>query len=578
MLISALATAISLAAAPQHASAWTLPHRDCHRGALQPGPAGAGAAAVARQPGPAHRRHQPRQVLLRGPRPRERTASSTRAASPPSTASGRRPTRRARCARTFSESLRFPAPGAAGPGDAEEARRAANAFREVWTSMVDPKDRTWTDARPTVARAAARAPQERRPPNEGGPAHPRRRLHRGRARQVREGRAPAGGRPLRPLAVQGAASGLQRLGALPAVARVGHLAPAPPASTAAAASGATYDAFGSERYVLTFDNRSLPRRGLVRALRVRRDPGRTATPTAAAESSASTAPWPPTTSGRRYVFVHEFGHHFAGAGRRVLHLRDRLPARRGPPRALGAQRHRAQGPAALKWKALRLARARRCPPRGPRTSSRPQRAKDPGAAQEDPRRPPAGVRDGRALHRAADGRRRAPRGRPARGQGGRVRGREVRGHAATTGPQMDCIMFTRDAVPVLPRSASAALDADRRPLLPPLIGCGEDEHPPLEPDPECFQRSLNPTQSNLRIYSGFGKGKLLRGVSWPGADPLGVRAASPNYSGSGRGATGTAASSGLGAPGGRTFLAAPRYDSGVRRNGTGPVRGPEERP
>ena len=41
--------------------------------------------------------------------------------------------------RTFSESLRFPAPEA--PVQISLKKRGAeNAFREVWTLLVDPKD------------------------------------------------------------------------------------------------------------------------------------------------------------------------------------------------------------------------------------------------------------------------------------------------------------------------------------------------------------------------------------------------------------------------------------------------------
>ena len=38
-----------------------------------------------------------------------------------------------------------------------------------------------------------------------------------------------------------------------------------------------------------------------------------------------------------YLFVHEFGHHFAGSGRRVLHLARGLRAGRAGGRAVGSR-------------------------------------------------------------------------------------------------------------------------------------------------------------------------------------------------------------------------------------------------
>ena len=70
-------------------------------------------------------------------------------------------------------------------------------------------------------------------------------------------------------AVHVAAQRLQRLGNLSAGGAVRHLAARRPASTAASPAGATYDAFGSERYILTFENRALARDRRVGAVRVR---------------------------------------------------------------------------------------------------------------------------------------------------------------------------------------------------------------------------------------------------------------------------------------------------------------------
>ena len=87
--------------------------------------------------------------------------------------------------------------------------------------------------------------------------------------------------------------------------------------------GATYDAFGSERYVLTFDNRALRETAafapyeFIEVLANNRTYGGGGIfnlySTVAADNGFAD-----------YVFVHEFGHHFAGTGRRVLHLSSSL--------------------------------------------------------------------------------------------------------------------------------------------------------------------------------------------------------------------------------------------------------------
>ena len=158
-------------------------------------------------------------------RPRDEPASSTRAASPRSTASGRRPARRRTSTRTFSRVAALPGARRRRCRSSLKKRDAQNAFREVWSVLVDPKDMFVDTVEAGLARAARSRSRRRRPRRQGGLPDPGRRLHRGRARQVREGRAAPGGDPLRRLAVQGAARRLQRLGPVPAVGRVGHLAP-----------------------------------------------------------------------------------------------------------------------------------------------------------------------------------------------------------------------------------------------------------------------------------------------------------------------------------------------------------------
>ena len=81
---------------------------------------------------------------------------------------------------------------------------------------------------------------------------------------------------------------------------------------------ATYDAFGSERYVLTFDNKRMREAAsaapyefieiIVNDREIRRGGGIFNLYANVAADNAFTP----------YVFVHEFGHHFAGAGGRIL--------------------------------------------------------------------------------------------------------------------------------------------------------------------------------------------------------------------------------------------------------------------
>ena len=103
---------------------------------------GAGARGpLARPARPRARRHGPRPVPLRGEGRRQRPRCSTRAASPASTASGRRPPEAKDDARAASTSrVRFPEPAA--PVKVVHRRSAAptSAFREVWSVAVDPAD------------------------------------------------------------------------------------------------------------------------------------------------------------------------------------------------------------------------------------------------------------------------------------------------------------------------------------------------------------------------------------------------------------------------------------------------------
>ena len=211
--------------------------------------------------------------------------------------------------RTFSESLRFPRPS--GPVQINVKKRdARNAFREIWSFSLDPAD-MFVDSAPPPSPGVLIAIQQSGAPAEKvdllilGDGYTREELPRfeQQARTLTE--ALFARSPFREhrkdfnvwaLCPPAAASGVSRPST--GVHRRSPL-------------GTAYDAFGSERYVLTFENRAL-------------------------RDAASFAPYDcleilvngETYGGAGifgqfstvaagnlyapYVFVHEFGHHFAG--------------------------------------------------------------------------------------------------------------------------------------------------------------------------------------------------------------------------------------------------------------------------
>jgi hypothetical protein len=210
--------------------------------------------------------------------------------------------------RTFSESLRFPAPS--NPVQISLKKRdAQNAFREVWTVLVDPKDVFIDSSTPPSPGPVTEIQKSGDPARkvdflilgDGYTAAERAKFEKDARRLAdllfavepfRSRRADFNVWAICPPAEE---SGISR----PSVgihrrSRV----------------GSTYDAFGSERYILTFDNRSFrdvasfAPYDFVEILTNTRTYGGGGIfgqyGTVAADSL-----WAP------YVFVHEFGHHFA---------------------------------------------------------------------------------------------------------------------------------------------------------------------------------------------------------------------------------------------------------------------------
>ena len=359
---------------PPTLAARLLPHRDAGGGALRPRRRRA-RGPVARQPRPPDRRHQPRQVPVRGRRPGRRTACSTRAASPASTASGRRPARRS----ASPDLPRVAAlPGAAGPGPARpaEARR-----RRARSARSGRRRSTPRPASSTAPRCRGRRPgpcwRTGRPATKVDLLAARRRLHRGRDGEVPRRREAPGRRCSSRRALPGAPGRLQRVGGRHAGGRERDLAapdgvfrrspwappttPSTPSATCSPSTTRLRDVAAAAPYdfvVILVNDRKYGGGGIFNLYA-----------TVACRHRAS----PP------YVFVHEFGHHFAGladeyytsdvAYETATPSAPSRGSRTSPP---CSTRRRSSG-------ATSSRPGRRCRRRGPRRPSR-RREGDPGSA------------------------------------------------------------------------------------------------------------------------------------------------------------------------------------------------------
>jgi len=211
--------------------------------------------------------------------------------------------------RTFSESLRFPALQA--PAQVVLKKRDANnAFREIWSTIIDPKDMFVDTSKPAATGPLIELQKS------GDPAAKVDFLIMGdgyTAAERRKFEADA----KRLLAILFATSPFKERrndfnvwGLCPASDESGVSRPSTGVHRRSPL-GASYDAFGSERYVLTFDNHavrdiaSFAPYEFIEIITNSRTYGGGGIfglySTVAADSEQ--AP---------YIFVHEFGHHFAG--------------------------------------------------------------------------------------------------------------------------------------------------------------------------------------------------------------------------------------------------------------------------
>lgn len=210
--------------------------------------------------------------------------------------------------RTFQESLRFPAP-AAPVNIILKKRDAKNVFKDIWTTTIDPADMFVDRSKPAPPARLITIQKAGEPENkvdflilgDGYTAAEAKKFEADARRLTKTLFATS---PFKEnqrnfnvwaLCPPAAESGISR----PSTG-VYHDSPI----------GATYDAFGSERYVLTFDNRALRRAAqfapyeFVEVLVNNRTYGGGGIfnlySTVAADNAFGD-----------YVFVHEFGHHFA---------------------------------------------------------------------------------------------------------------------------------------------------------------------------------------------------------------------------------------------------------------------------
>ena len=251
--------------------------------------------------------------------------------------------------RTFQESLRFPTPDAPVQIVLKKRDRQ-NQFREVWTTSLDPAD-VYIDRSTPKAPAPLVEIQRSGDPSEkvdfliigdGYTAAEAAKFERDARRMTevlfktspfKEHRRDFNVWGLCPPAAE---SGVSRPST--GVYRDSPL-------------GATYDAFGSERYVLTFDNRALRRAAqfapyeFVEILVNDRTYGGGGIHNLYSTVAVDNA-W------ANYVFVHEFGHHFAGLADEYYtsSVAYTAPAERTEPWEPNVTA--LLDPAALKWRDL----------------------------------------------------------------------------------------------------------------------------------------------------------------------------------------------------------------------------------
>ena len=344
--------------------------------------------------------------------------------------------------RTFSESLRFPAPDQPVRVLVQK-RDAKNVFREIWSTTIDPADKfvmrnAEADAGPLLTLHTSGAPAQKLDLLILGDGY----TARERAKFERDAKRLAA-TLLATSPFKERQGDINIWGLSPAAEQSGISRPSQQIYRRSPV-GATYDAFDSERYVLTFENKAFRDIAANAPYDVVEILTNSATyggggiyglySTVAADSAWSS-----------YIFVHEFGHHVAGLADEYytsdvayLPAADRVEPWEPNATAL-------LDPAALKWKDLetpgtpvptpwpkeefeRDTKETQQRRRAIRAANRPESEMD--ALFRDQEK-----RDTTLLNEG-----------PHAGKVGAFEGAnyEARGFYR---PQADCIMFTRDNVP-----------------------------------------------------------------------------------------------------------------------------------
>ena len=363
-------------------------------------------------------------------------------------------------ARGFDESVRFPEP--AGPVDVAIARRGGDGgYKSLWTVRVDPRA-PWIDRAPAPPGVRVWAVQESGPPagkvdllliGDGYTAAEGEKWHRDAARLTEALFAVSPFRERRrdfnvwAIDVASDESGVSRPS--DGVFRRSALR-------------ATYDAFGAERYVLAFDDARLREVAaaasydFIEIVVNDRKYGGGGIHNLYATVAADNEFTP-------YVFVHEFGHHFAALGDEYYTSPDVYEAAAGRPEP--PDPNVTADPRAAKWKDLVAAGT-------PLPTPWPKKEFEDGQKAYQERRKKIRA-EGRpesemeALFREEKARSTALLG-PFTGRVGAYEGAlyESTGYYR---PQADCIMFTRDDVgfcAVCRRAIEATIDRYAPPPAP----------------------------------------------------------------------------------------------------------------
>jgi len=340
--------------------------------------------------------------------------------------------------RTFHESLRFPAPDA--PVQVVLKKRdAANLFREAWTTSVDPQDMFVDTAKPAAPGELIEIQKSGDPATkvdflilgDGYTAAERGKFEKDARRLIdvlfatspykeRRGDFNVWGLcpPAQESGVSRPSNGIHR----------------------ASPVGVTYDAFGSERYALTFDNRALRTVAqfapyeFIEIVMNSRTYGGGGIFGLYSTVAADTEQAP-------YIFVHEFGHHFAGLADEyytspVAYLAATEKIEPWEPNVSASPRR-----AELKWRGLVAAGTPLPTPWNKETYEQHSRDYQKRRAQlRVEKRPEAEMEALFRENRASEDKLFAPE--PHRGQVGAFEGAmyEAKGYYR---PELNCIMFTR---------------------------------------------------------------------------------------------------------------------------------------